>query len=386
MLDSLRGLFPQTEIANHGELSLLMKALGFKWGHLHSSYYIRLSKRVDVQAHRFEVVPMLQTFMTSPDFVYFNMDWSFEHENATSKSGWISMAVEGSDLVDSKPGKGRRISFCEFVTKNGVLRHPDGKSAGSILQSNETLAGPDVLRTMKRGFEAIVAHPDVQAGGKAVVHLDGARNQTVKEDDYINPDKMNLMDGGKNRVAMDGIDMKGLRTVLSEHNQWSDSMTLADAKEKLWASKMVRDQLSQVERLAEEFGIIVVYNPKAHPWLCFIEKLWRWIKFKLQNLLSLTQIRARYEELIEDFMIGSAFARAKCNKWFELSKKYLEYYSRGGLDIVRECDMKKLDLTTMPRARPKAKFNTLDKAAQSVHAANFILFRGKHYIPSTAYW
>lgn len=386
IFDAVRERYPQTEIANHSEMALLMKALAFKWGHLHSSYYIRLSRRADVVLHRYEVIPILHTFLTSPRYLYVNTDWSFEYENDISKSAWISLAVEGSDLVDSKPGKGKRLAFCEFMTSTGVLRHPDGNSAGTILHSNQTLAADDILRVLRRGLEAISNHPDVTSGRRIpVLHLDGARNQTTKDRDYINPNEMNLSDGGKNRVAMDKIGLKGLQRVLAENNQWSDSMKLEDARAKMWASKMVRDQISQVEKLGREFNVIVVHNPKAHPWLAGIEKLWRWMKGQLQNLMRLREMKARYLELIPRFFEGADLA-TKCGKWQQLSVKYIEYYSRGGTAIVKESDMKAFDLSKMARPRPKEQFRTSEEAFWAVHRVNFILFRGKHYIPVMDYW
>ncbi len=387
ILDVAREMFPYTEIATHDEMSQLMKALAFKWGHLHSSYYIRLSRRPDVIAHRFEVIPTLHAFMTHPAYFYVNTDWSFEYENDISKSAWISLAQEGSDLVDSKPGKGKRLSFCEFLTRNGVLRHSDGKSAGTILKSNQILAANDILQVLRRGFEAIANHPEVRSGQKiGVLHLDGARNQTTKDSDYINPNEMNLSDAGANRVSMKNIGIRGLKSVLVENNQWSEDMKLADARAKLWGSRMVRDQLSQVEKLGKQFGVIVVYNPKAHPWLSFIEKLWRFVKMELQNVLNLREMRSRYEDLIGRFLEGSEFARTKCTKWHQLSLKYLEYYSRGGTEIVKEPDMKKLDLSKLPRPPPKSQFRTFEEAFRATHNANFILFRGKNYSPVASYW
>ena len=387
ILTSLKVKFPNTEIATQEEMASLMKALGFKWGHLHSSYYVRISRRFDVICHRHECIPILHEFMTNRKYFYVNTDWSFEYENEISKYAWISLAQEESDLVESKPGKGKRFSFCEFISLSGILRHADGKSAGTILTWNQTLTSEDILKTMRRGLEAIANHPEVKDKGRVpVLHLDGARNQTTKDSDYIDPNVMNLSDGGANRVSMKGIGMKGLQRVLAENKQWVDGMRLKEARDRMWASRLVRDQLSQIEKLGQEFGVIIIYNPKAHPWLAFIEQLWRWIKDKLQNLLHMAEITKKYEELIAEFMDGKEWALAKCQKWFNLSLKYVEYYSRGGEDIVKDRDMRVLDLSTMGRLTRKPKFTTTEEARKETHNANFILFRGKQFQPVGAYW
>ncbi len=283
--------------------------------------------------------------------------------------------------------EGRRFSFCEFITTFGILRRPDGKSAGTVLTSNQTLGSEDILKTLRRGFEAISNHPDVKSGKRIpVLHLDGARNQTTKDPDYINPNDMNLSDGGANRVSMDGIGKKGLQTVLSENGQWVDGMRLAEARSRMWASKKVRDQRCQVENLGLEFGIIVIFNPKAHPWLAFVEQLWRWSKDKIQNLLQMSEIAKKYIELMEDFMDGTDWAVAKCQKWFNLSLKYVEYYSRGGVNIVKDRDMRVMDLSKMNRLTPRPKFRSRDEAMRATHEANFILLRGKHYEHVDSYW
>ncbi len=95
ILNSLRERFPETEIASPQEMCDLMKALGFKWGHLHSSYYIRISRRADVISHRHDCIPILLEFMTNDKYLYVNYDWSFENENDISKFAWISLAQEG---------------------------------------------------------------------------------------------------------------------------------------------------------------------------------------------------------------------------------------------------------------------------------------------------
>ncbi len=234
------------------------------------------------------------------------------------------------------------------------------------------------MKTLRRGFEAISNHPEVKSGKRIpVLHLDGARNQTTKDPDYINPNEMNLSDGGANRASMDGIGKKGLQAVLSENGQWEDGMRLAEARTRMWASKKVRAQLCQVEKLGLEFGIIVIFNPKAHPWLAFVEQLWRWSKDKLQNLLQMSEISRKYSGLMEDFMDGTDWAVAKCQKWFNLSLKYVEYYSRGGVNIVKDRDMRAMDLSKMNRLTPRPKFRS---------RANFILLRGKHYEHVDSYW
>lgn len=387
ILAETKRMQPHTEIASLEELRLLMKVLAFKWGHLHSNYYIQMSRRPDVIAHRHEMIPVLRELMTNPNFFLVDADWSFEYQNDFSKSGWISLAIEDSDLVPARPGHGPRLAFCEFVTSEGVLRHPDGQSAGTVLQRNETLTAAEILSSFERGFESIANHPLVKKKKlQPVLLVDSARNQTTKSPDYLNPNEMNLSDGGKNRVLMAGIGLKGLKTVLSEHNQWEEGMSLAQARDKMWASEMVRQQRSELEALGRRYGVIVLYNSKAHPWFAFVERFWRWIKMRLQNLFTLELIRSEYTRLIGEMMEGAPYPKQKFQKWFNLALKYTEYYARGGLSMKREAEMSKMEIEKVGRLRPNKKFRSREELAQAVHNLNFIAFRGKHYSEGIQYW
>jgi len=101
--------------------------MSFKYANVHIGYYLRVSQRPDVVAHRAQYVPLLRMVMTDPRFFYVDLDWSFLYENAFTKHAWIPLTVKHSDLLDTgKPGKGKRLSVCEFMTRSGLLQHPDG--------------------------------------------------------------------------------------------------------------------------------------------------------------------------------------------------------------------------------------------------------------------
>lgn len=129
ILDAVLQAFPNTEIGSIFEMSLMMKALSFKYANIHIGYYYRVSQRFDVVIHRKQYIPILRLVMTDPRFFYVNLDWSFFYENTFSKHAWVSLAVEDSDLQDdAKPGKGKRLASCEFMHRSGLLSHPDGMS------------------------------------------------------------------------------------------------------------------------------------------------------------------------------------------------------------------------------------------------------------------
>jgi hypothetical protein len=76
---------------------------------------------------------------------------------------------------------------------------------------------------------------------------------------------MNMADGGKNRPAMRLIGTQGCKSVLQAHGKWRDGMKLAEARDILWQWKEVRSQKTIIEALCNEAGVILLYEPKAHP-------------------------------------------------------------------------------------------------------------------------
>ena len=107
---------------------------------------------------------MLLLAQTHPRSFFVNFDFSFVYQNEFSPSAWVSLAMQNGDFVDAKPGKGPRMSICEFITRYGILKHPDGRSAGQTFMENEIITAEIVKDCIKRGCEAIVAHPLVKSG------------------------------------------------------------------------------------------------------------------------------------------------------------------------------------------------------------------------------
>lgn len=76
---------------------------------------------------------------------------------------------------------------------------------------------------------------------------------------------MNLSDGGKNRVPMREIGLKGCQSVLQDLGLWKDGMKLKDARDLLWKWDHVTAQMSRLEKLCHDNGVILIYQSKAHP-------------------------------------------------------------------------------------------------------------------------
>jgi hypothetical protein len=370
---------PNTEIGSLEELRYLMKALSIRWSNLHSSYYIKISTRFDVVEHLKAFIPLAQMCFEDHRIYLVASDCSYLNENTYSNMAWCSRAEPNGDLIDAKPGTGRRINMMEFLDRDGLVRHPDGKSAGTIFGIGETQDSKEILRGLRRGLEAIRHKADSNGIRLVVLLLDGAKNQKTLPKNAINPSTMNLTDGGKNRVEMKSIGFRGLQSVLTEHNQWPpEGLYLPEARAKLFQWSGFLAQLTEVEALCREFNIILIYNPKAHPWNNPIEKFWRLTKYATQDLLDLSLIRAKYETLVEEFLHGGENVQHRCQKWFAASLKFIHYYARGQTEFVRESKMKQLDLDSLGQVQyPPARPGSSRELETSIHAANNILLLGK---------
>ena len=185
---------------------------------------------------------------------------------------------------------------------------------------------------------------------------------------------------------MNGIGLKGLRSVLEEHQKWKPRTTRLEAERILWKSKLVQSQLTQIEELCRSFDVICLYNTKAHPWLAMIEKFWRMVKNALENLFTFSNLELGYQKIVEQMMSGDFESRRKCDKWFKLALKSAEYYARGGSEVLREGELRHLDLSQMPAPAARYRFVNIEDLRAHAHNVNWILLRSKQFEAGEVYW
>ena len=68
---------------------------------------------------------------------------------------------------------------------------------------------------------------------------------------------------------------------------------------------------------------------------------------------------------------------ARITKWFALSRKYVEYYDRGGEGFLRDFAMQALDLDAVGPRLPPRKPAALEHEWIRAPQANWRLLRGK---------
>lgn len=76
---------------------------------------------------------------------------------------------------------------------------------------------------------------------------------------------MNLSDGGKNRREMRDIGLLGCKSVLEKLGKWKEGMHLPEARHLLYQWDSVINQMTRIEALCYEHGIVLIYQSKAHP-------------------------------------------------------------------------------------------------------------------------
>lgn len=387
--EHVRQAWPLTEISSLPELRDVLKCLSFHWSNLHSSYYVLVHQRPDVKLHRSLYLPYALLCHEDERIFFAFADGSFLHENDIAEHAWCARAEENGDMIESNVGAGRRLNVFEFMTKHGIVRHPDGKSAGTLFLPNEIQRSDEFLVALRRGCEAIQAASKAKGCLVSALVIDGARTQKTMPSDAINPNKMNLHDGGKNREPMRIIGMKGCRTVLEEQlgEAKVKGMSLDQMRQLLWEWRPVLAQLTEAEELCLQYGIVLIYNPKGHPVTSAIEEFWRLAKFTIQDLLDLDSILNAYLSLVERYMAPGPDEQAHINKWFARSKMYLQYYGGGGEKFIRRSEMTPEFLSTQPPNRVvRAPLQGLMQLSAEIHKVNIILLQGKKYPVNPQPW
>lgn len=126
LMEAIREEMPDTEVASLEEVLNLLHVLAFKFGNLYSDHYYKIGQRADVVYHRSKFAPFLLSLYRSGEAWVVHADASFTYENAHSARAWFSLDEEYDNLINVRPGVGRRLNMWEFVTNDGILWHPDG--------------------------------------------------------------------------------------------------------------------------------------------------------------------------------------------------------------------------------------------------------------------
>jgi hypothetical protein len=184
--------FPNTEISSELELRLLMLALAFKWSNIDPDYYTRLLSRYDVEAHGQEVVPLLDFLLKSHRHFVVFVDASFSNRNDIQRHGWCNMTKRDSNRIRADTGKGKRVNFFTPVSQRGIIVHPDGNSAGTVIQPGTTMDHTVIHACMSRVIEGVMACKE-RGRRSWVIVCDGATIQKMLKETAINPKRVHRL-------------------------------------------------------------------------------------------------------------------------------------------------------------------------------------------------
>ena len=156
-------------------------------------------------------------------------------------------------------------------------------------------------------------------------------NSHARRPDALWADNLNLNDGGKNTKALrdttwngviqhmqdnNGI-QKGIRTILRERELWHDGLKLdcklckqktPPADNLACCARRILSQCADfrvdkcwLEETVEEMGHRLLFFPKFHCELNFIEMLWGYVKVKLRRMctFSFSDLKQRLPELLD---------------------------------------------------------------------------------------
>jgi len=188
---------------------------------------------------------------------------------------------------------------------------------------------------------------------------------------------MNKSDGGKNRVPMKRIGEQGLEKVLRELREWKEGMTVAEARERLWEWRAIAAQQTLLEELCSRHGVILLYNPKAHPQFSPIERLWRYLKYRTDGLFDLGAMIEVYHRQMAAFIGPNQELLGRVHKWFDRCYKYMEWYARGGLGYIRDSQFRLLEFDELPRPLRTSRLGSYEEVKSQARALNWDLKQGK---------
>jgi len=174
--------------------------------------------------------------------------------------------------------------------------------------------------------------------------------------DSVLPNIINLSDGGASRQKMRIIGEKGLESVLGAMNIDTTAMTAEHCRKLLWECDLVTDQFTEAEGIAAAYGAKLIYFPKSPPRFSPNEPFFRSEKFGTKNQFDIGKIREHIVSFEKVFTSPAPDSEAskRISKWFSDSEKAAEYFDKGGDKNLKQKDLEKFELDTLPGRLPQS--------------------------------
>jgi hypothetical protein len=328
------------------EMSQVLHFMGFSYGKLRSDYYFRAFRDPWNVVRRNLLVPLLHYLFTGPacglPVVVWNFDEAGFYVEDHVSMGWYD---NNQPLVerrtDQNPGKGPRFSVSAFLSAQfGVLVDKEtGEHVGKLEWKgiNNTKTTAELMDTAGRVLAA--QYPEYFH----VIQMDSARIHAAFPADACVPKKINLSDGGTNRVADRLFGSIGLKKIFSTKypNDDTSGWRLERYRAALWEKPAVMSQKLLLEEVLEKHGVGMIFNPIAHPIFAAIELLWRDIKWDYKT--SWVHKKAELEKCLRSWLAGATdpIDAELAGGYFRTARGFVDYYLHGGTERPSEREVKR---------------------------------------------
>jgi hypothetical protein len=240
---------------------------------------------------------------------------------------------------DRNSGKGARFSVAAFLSAEfGVLVDATtGDHVGSLdlRGTNTTKSTADLMekaaQVLKRQYPNYFH----------VISMDSARIHAALPTDACNPSRLNVSDGGKNRVNDQLFGLRGLISIFRDFFPGENVAHLrkAELQDLLWEKDEVRAQLLLLEQVLGKHGVGMLFNPIAHPIFAAIELLWRDIKWDYK--CNWEHRQAELETCLRAWLANATdpVDSELSASYFRKARAFVEFYLRGGTGKPSERDV-----------------------------------------------
>ena len=184
-------------------------------------------------------------------------------------------------------------------------------------------------------------HPNA----KALIMFDNSQNHRASAPDALVASRLNLSDGGKNvpklrntkwtdvnQVVHDQVmqlpdgTQKGVKRILMERNKWDDTYTLTTAREILSKEPDFASQVCWLEEIVvNKHDQYIIFLPKCHPELNFIEYFWSYVKSVLRSELIETIHRLR--KAVPEALMKCPIETIR--RYYRHTLRFMSLYRRG---------------------------------------------------------
>ncbi|KIM58662.1 hypothetical protein SCLCIDRAFT_16731 [Scleroderma citrinum Foug A] len=312
-----------------------MKYMGWRWKKEVKGQYVDGHECSDVVAYRQQVFLPAWTRLQSR-----MRKWEVDQENDNSVLRWVH---QNESAVPQPKGEGASLMVADFVSADyGWLRSPDGKEHARVLfKAGKTQDGyftnDDIVAQTGRAMDVLSKH---YTNKDRVFIFDNTKTHLKRANDALSARKMPKFPseswGGHERAGW----FKGMAQILVERGYTDASRLPAECKDfkcppdrtdcccrrLMYSQSDFANVESIIETTCRSRGFEVIFLPKFHCELSFIEQCWGFSKrvYRMKPRPSL-------EEMLERRVVESleAVPLDTMRRFATRSSRFMDTYLKG---------------------------------------------------------